>query len=111
MTSDSYSVSRRSFVAASIATGIAAGRAKGQEPSAAPDPMCPRCSGTGRVPVGDAKPLVWMKGTPLPKWEAIVGEEFCPLCQSGGKRSELVAEAKGWIGAAIEKNKEWEERT
>jgi hypothetical protein len=111
MTRDSLSIPRRFFLAASLATGIAAGRrARAQEPAGAPDPMCPRCGGVGRVPIGDAKPFVWLRGTPLPKWEAIVGEQFCPVCQSGKKASELVAEAKAWLEAAVEKNKQWEER-
>src|SRR5437868_3981606 len=107
MTTDSHFVSRRIFLAGSLASTVAAGPIQAQE---APDPMCPRCGGVGRVPVGDAKPFVWLRGTPLPKWEVIVGEQFCPICQSGRKASELVAEAKAWVEAAVEKNKQWEER-
>ncbi len=112
MTSDRIDIPRRSFLAGSLATVAGACPVAAQEESALPDPMCPRCGGIGRVPIGDAKPLVWMKGSPQPKWEAaIVGEQFCPICQSGKKASELIAEAKGWMEAALEKNKQWEERT
>src|SRR5256885_1996090 len=99
-----HDFSRRSFLVGSLAIGITASRAMAQEAAGAPDPVCPRCDGIGRVPIGDAKPLVWMKGSPQPKWDAaIVGEEFCPVCQSGKKASELIAEAKGWVEAALEK--------
>ena len=66
MTTDSHFVSRRIFLAGSLASTVAAGPIQAQE---APDPMCPRCGGVGRVPAGDAKPFVWLRGTPLPKWE------------------------------------------
>jgi hypothetical protein len=53
-----------------------------------------------------------MKGTAAPKWDvATVGEQFCPVCQSGRKPSELITDAKSAVEAAIEKNKQWEERT
>src|SRR5438094_5164817 len=106
-----FSPSRRGFLAGSLVSVLAASRAMAQQSSAPPDPMCPRCGGVGRVPLGEAKPFVWLKGTPLPKFEAAVGEQFCPICQSAGKANALVAEAKGWVEAAIEKNKEWDERT
>lgn len=112
MTTDSQNIPRRSFVATTLATGFVAGRAMAQDVSRASDPMCPRCGGVGRVPISDAKPWVWMKGSAAPKWDAAtVGEQFCPVCQSEKKTSELVAEAKASVEAALEKNKQWEDRT
>src|SRR5438046_1686137 len=107
MTSDDsrYDISRRSFVGSSLATVVAVSRAAGQVESAAPDPDCRRCGGLGRVPLAAAKPFVWLRGTAAPKAEAIVGEEFCPVCQPGGKPAVLVAEGKRRIDAALEKNK------
>src|SRR5690348_4871336 len=111
MTIDRPDISRRSFLAGWSAAAIAAGRAAGQDAAAPPDQMCPRCGGLGRVPIGDARPWVWMKGSPHPKWDAaLVGEQFCPVCQSGHKAGELIAEAKARLNAALEKNKQWEER-
>jgi hypothetical protein len=112
MTLDCHDIPRRSFVAGSLTTAIATGLALAQDAAGAPDPMCPRCDGIGRVPIGDAKPWVWMKGNALPRWDAaLVGEQFCPVCQSEHKASELVAEAKSRLEAALEKNKQWDERT
>jgi len=112
MTSDRLPVSRRYFLVSSTATAIVANRAMAQDAPGLPDPMCPRCGGVGRVPIGDAKPWVWMEGSAAPKWDAAtVGEQYCPVCQSGKKANELVMEAKGTVEAALEKNREWEERT
>src|SRR5215831_5760598 len=112
MTTDRFSIPRRSFLAGSLAMGFAGSPGIGQEVSGVPDPNCPRCGGIGRVPVGDARPSVWMKGSALPKWDAAtVGEQYCPVCQSGRKASELVAEAKAAVEAVLEKNKQWEDRT
>jgi hypothetical protein len=75
------------------------------------DPNCPRCGGLGRVPLLNDKPFVWLKGTSLPKLEAFIDEQFCPICQTGGDKKELIAEFKGKVDGAIEVNKKWEERT
>src|SRR5262245_9893879 len=112
MTTDHRTVPRRSFLAGSLATGFAASRGIGQEVSGVPDPNCPRCGGIGRVPIGDPRPFVWMKGSAAPKWDAAtIGEQYCPICESGRKASELIPETKAWLEAAIEKNKQWEDRT
>ncbi len=103
-------VSRRSFLAATIVAANCTGSsARGAvEPA---DPDCRRCGGVGRVPLLDYKPLVWLKGTPLPKWETAIGEQYCPVCQVGADSRVLVAELKASFDGAVAANKEWEERT
>ncbi|HMC11026.1 MAG TPA: hypothetical protein VKH44_07035 [Pirellulaceae bacterium] len=104
--------SRRSFLGGALAISCAPCIAKAQENSTPPpDPDCPRCGGVGRIPLLDAKPFVWMKGTPRPKADAAIGEQSCPLCQRAAKADLLAAEVNDWIDAALEKNKQWEERT
>lgn len=75
------------------------------------DPSCPECAGLGRVPLKDAKPFVWIHGAPLPKLESVVGEQYCATCQPSADNSMLAAEIKEQIESAIEKQKEWHERT
>src|SRR5262249_47547643 len=106
-------LSRRVMLTGSFALCWSVRTALAQEtPSvAASDPTCPRCGGIGRIPIADAKPLVWMKGTPLPKWDSAVGERICPACQVGGNAEAIVAELKQQFEAAIEANRQWEERT
>jgi hypothetical protein len=98
------------FVAGALSGGMALSRATAQAEASGPDPRCPRCSGVGRVPIAGAKPFVWLKGTPLPKPETIVDEQYCPTCQKA-KAGDLAADLRGQIDAALEKNKQWEERT
>jgi hypothetical protein len=105
--------SRRTFISTAIAAGCAASSAVGRQPATGspPDPDCARCGGVGRIPLKDAKPFVWLKGSPQPKWEAVVGEQPCPLCQPGLTPAALAAEFKEAVDAGLEKNKQWEERT
>jgi hypothetical protein len=105
--------SRRTFLSTVIAASCAASSAAAQQPAAAslPDPDCTRCRGIGRIPVKDAKPFVWLKGSSHPRWETAVGEQPCPLCQPGLTPAALAAEFKEAVDAGLEKNKEWEERT
>jgi hypothetical protein len=103
--------SRRKFLT-SIAAGCAAYSSVARRSAGAePDPDCPRCGGVGRVPVRDAKPLVWLKGTPHPKWETAIGEQPCPVCQAGVTLAAIAADFKEAVNTALEKNKQWEERT
>lgn len=108
----SWKGSRRQWLAGSFAgawagsVSLAQGQGSGQ-----PDPDCPRCFGVGRVPLANAKPFVWLKGTPLPKFETALGEQFCPACQSGGDNSKLVTEFNQQFNDALAANKTWEERT
>ena len=102
---------RRLFLAASTATIGLSQVAFCNSNSEAPDADCPRCAGIGRIPISDAKPFVWTRGTPLPKPELIVGEQFCPVCQPGGDPTALASDARQRIDAAVEKHKQWEERT
>jgi hypothetical protein len=76
-----------------------------------PEADCPRCGGLGRLPLKDAKPWVWVKGTAPPKWEAAVGEQFCPLCQMESDASSLSGELKEQWDDALENNRQWEQRT
>jgi hypothetical protein len=117
MLSNSYislsRLSRRKFLGA-VGGGLVASRhltGNGAEESTAADPNCPRCGGLGRVPLKDAKPFVWISGTPLPKPEPAVGEQFCPACQPPAEASVLAAEKKEQMEAALEKQKKWQERT
>ena len=97
--------------AASACSGLSIATLFRQGQAAPPDPDCIRCRGIGRIPIADAKPFVWLKGTPLPKLESAVGEEYCPNCQGGADSRELVSELKRQIDGAIAANKLWEERT
>jgi hypothetical protein len=117
MLSNSYislsRLSRREFLGVA-GGGLVASRhvtGNGAEESTAADPNCPQCGGLGRVPLKDAKPFVWISGTPLPKPEPAAGEQFCPACQSSADASVLAAEKKEQIEAALEKQKKWQERT
>jgi len=65
----------------------------------------------GRIPLKDAKPLVWIKGTPLPRWDTSTGEQWCPVCQPLGDASALASDLKEQFEAVLENNKQWEERT
>src|SRR5437588_6140752 len=105
--------SRRTFLSTAIATSCVATAAANTQPAATalPDPDCPRCGGIGRIPLKDAKPFVWLKGTPQPKWDTAVGEQPCPVCQSGLTPAALAREFKEAVDAGLEKNKQWEERT
>jgi hypothetical protein len=100
--------SRREFLRASAA---GAALTLAQHALAEVDPNCPRCGGIGRIPTLAEKPFVWLKGTPLPKLDAFIDEDFCPICQGDGDKSELVEDFKAKIDGAIEANKTWEERT
>jgi hypothetical protein len=105
--------SRRGFLAA-VGGGLVASRSalsKAATVSAPADSNCTQCGGLGRVPLKDAKPFVWISGTPLPKPELAVGEQFCPTCQTSSEASALAAEKKQQIESALEKQKTWQVRT
>src|SRR5262245_39958797 len=108
---DASSLPRREFVAGAAAALWMAPFATRDAHGAPPDRDCPRCAGLGRIPLADAKPFVWTLGSPLPKLETIVGDEFCPVCQSAADSNTLATEVKQRIDAAVEKHKQWEERT
>jgi hypothetical protein len=74
------------------------------------DPDCPRCNGVGLVPSADAKPFVWVEGSPAPKPEAMIGEQPCPQCQPGADAAALVATAAERLVAAHEQHAQWEAR-
>lgn len=78
---------------------------------AAPNAECPHCGGTGRVPLKDARPFVWIEPAPHPKPESLVAEQFCPVCQTDAKEDVIVQEAKEQFEAALEQHHQWEERT
>jgi hypothetical protein len=104
-------ISRRAFLAQTAVMCCAARVAACQDSnSASPDPNCPRCGGTGRIPLKDARPFVWLKGSPLPTGQAAVGEQFCPVCQTGANAATISAEIKTQLEAAVAKSKQWEER-
>jgi hypothetical protein len=104
-------IARRAFLAQAVAIGCAARSASGQvTTSATPDPNCPRCGGFGRIPLTDARPFVWLKGSPLPTGQSMAGEQFCSVCQPSGNAAAIVAEAKEQLEAAVAKSKQWEER-
>ena len=106
-------VTRRTFLAA-VGTGIVVsphlvGKAAAEATPA--DPDCAQCGGLGRVPLKDAKPFLWISGTPLPKPETAVGEQFCPTCRTSADARVLAAEKKEQMESALEKQKIWQERT
>jgi hypothetical protein len=76
-----------------------------------PNPKCLRCGGIGRVPLSDAKPFVWLKGAAHPRWETMVGEQFCPECQKNVDPAVLAEEARQYFEAALEKHVHWEHET
>jgi hypothetical protein len=100
--------SRRALIAAVVSAGPAMAA---PDEKVVPDPNCPGCSGVGRIPVTGAKPFVWVKSTPQPRWESVVGERPCPACQSGGDPAAIAAEMREQAAAALVQNKQWEERT
>ena len=100
--------SRRDFLRVSTAGVVLAAACHA---FAEADPKCPRCGGIGRIPLLTGKPFVWLKGTTLPKLESFIDEDFCPICQAGGAKSDLVADFKAKIDGALEANKKWEELT
>jgi len=104
---------RRGFLAGTIGIALIGPRATAQQKAAnpPPDPQCLRCSGVGRIPLKDAKPFVWLQGTSPTKLESALGEQWCPICQSGADSAVLVGEMKDNVAAAIDKNRQWEERT
>lgn len=104
-------LSRRNFFAQTAIAALAVSARAAQEKASSPDPQCARCAGMGRIPLKDAKPLVWLKGTPPPRWESVVGEQWCTICQPGNDPAALVAALKQDANLAIEKSREWEERT
>src|SRR4051812_48203049 len=94
-------LSRRSWLASVVVASCAVRAAAGQENAAqekpsgeGPDPNCPRCGGLGRIPMDGAKPFVWTKGSPLPKWDSAAGERFCPTCQTQADAALLAAHFK-----------------
>jgi hypothetical protein len=104
---------RRSFIPVAGACLFASSAAlAGQDrlPSSASSD-CPRCRGLGLIPTKDAKPWVWLKGSPIPRGDAMLGEQSCPVCHAGPPASELSAKFKEQIETALERNKTWEERT
>jgi len=108
-------VSRRSFLAAAALTTLPASSlsvAQGKAPLAAARAAeeCPRCNGVGLVPLLEAKPFVWVEGTPAPKPESAVGEQACPQCGVGGEPAALVAAWKDRFAAAHEQHAQWKER-
>jgi hypothetical protein len=105
-----FPFSRRGFLVGSAAC-VAAGGIVAQEPSRPSPKDCPRCGGVGRLPLNDAKPFVWLEGTPRPRPESFVDEQYCPRCQPGKDAASLVAEAREQIDAAMEKHRQWEDRT
>jgi hypothetical protein len=106
-------LSRRDLLASAVVVACAARPVIGQAIAAtgSADPNCPLCGGIGRIPVPDAKPLVWLKGTALPKWESAVGERHCSICQPDGEVAHLAAEFKEQVETVLEKNRQWEGRT
>ena len=102
----SPSISRRAFLAAT-ALATTASRLPGQE---AGKPDCLRCGGLGLVPLADAKPFVWVTGSPPPKPETAVGEQHCPLCHPTADANTLVAAARERIERAQESHAKWKER-
>ena len=104
-------VSRRGFLAGAATIACTASSIAAQDRLSTPaDPDCPRCGGAGRVPLVDAKPFVWVTGTPRPTGHAAIGEQFCPVCQSDEDAAALAVEAKAQLESALEKNKQWEDR-
>jgi hypothetical protein len=102
---------RRTVLAATAASVGLCSFAAGQSQSEQGDPDCSKCSGIGRIPIADARPFVWTLGTALPRLETIVGEQFCTICRPAGDATQLVSEVQQYIDAAVEKHKQWEERT
>src|SRR5262245_21791489 len=89
-------LSRRAFLGAAGAGLVASCQVVGKASaeSTLADPDCLQCGGLGRVPLKDAKPFVWISGTPIPKPETAVGEQFCPTCQISPESGVLAAEKK-----------------
>jgi len=111
-------LSRRALIAGSAAVGCLASYCLPERAALAeesvyppPDPKCPRCGGIGRVPLLDAKPFVWLKSAVHPRFETMVGGEFCPECQKNADPALLVAEAKERFEGALEKHEYWERET
>jgi hypothetical protein len=104
-------LSRREFLAGAATAGVIATNVAALDAFRSPMAKCVRCGGSGLVPLKDAKPFVWLAGTPLPKLETAVDEQACPVCQPVADPVRLAAAAKERIDAAIEKQRVWEERT
>lgn len=82
-----------------------------QQPEADPSAECPRCRGSGRVPLAGTKPWVWTEGQSLPKWADILDEQWCPLCRPDAPHSTLVSDLKARFENALKNHQAWEERT
>ena len=79
---DNSGHSRRCFLCAATLAVCLPRVSTGDEKA---DPDCPRCGGVGRVPMTDAKPFVWLQGTPLPKPDAIRRRTILPRLPVGGR--------------------------
>ena len=87
-------VSRRGFLAGAATIAYTASSIAAQHRPPRPPIPIARAVADGRIPLLDARPFVWIKGTPRPTGHAAVGEQFCPVCQSGEDAAELAVEAK-----------------
>src|ERR1700754_3246628 len=92
--------SRRSLLGAAALGWLAAAVSRGTRAAELAAEDCPRCNGVGLVPIVDAKPFVWVEGTPAPKPETAVGEQPCPQCGAGGDAAAVVAAWKDRFSAA-----------
>ena len=103
-------ISRRSALAGSLGILLHAHSA-GKEPPTSLVPDCPRCGGFGRIPLKDARPWIWIEPAAAPKWDSIIGEQPCPICQSDTTAAKIAQELQECFETAQENHRRWEQRT
>lgn len=99
---------RRIFLAA---TGMTAASAIAFPRRAAADidPACPKCRGTGLVPLTKPKPFAFVEGAGPFQAKDAVHAEPCPTCQPKADRTPLVEQATEQHETTSLKHREWEE--
>lgn len=104
---------RREYLASATALGAAVAfrTASAQDDAARPSNNCPRCGGSGRVPLKEAQPFVWVEGASEPRAAAAIGEQACPVCQTEPQTEQIAAEKQQQIDGALANHRQWEERT
>jgi hypothetical protein len=100
---------RRHFLAAS-ALAAAGAITLPRLAAAEIDPDCPKCRGTGLVPLTRPKPFVFVEGAGPFQAKDAAHAEPCPACRPKADRTSLVEQATEEHEAARLKHLEWEER-
>lgn len=100
---------RRRFLAATaaVATGLCVAP---REANAEVDSDCPKCRGTGLVPLSKPKPFAFVEGSGPFQAKDAVHAEPCPTCRPKADRAPLIDQAAEEHEAAGLLHREWEER-